>query len=301
MREKIENIYATLVVEWNGLDQSKRKLFTIVFITVLSLLVYKTIGSSARTLYQVYSERKEILERIEICNADIAEIPRVQQLTETYRAKLESLSVAFSNKTDISTLLPPPTVRVNVLEFEPKKMVRSEGFSEVTLDLKYSGVYKNVVDYIEHIENVKVVTELKSLLLSSSHINPSQTQANLVLSIYLGPQADSTLVFSDYLPKKQKVKPGNDYNPEIVVQTPIYFSDQKTKRYAPLRRSVRKVKKKVNFSIDGFWLGRVPKLVVNGKIVKEGEYINGWRLAKIDIAESIAVFEKDGERKKVSF
>jgi len=299
MPEIIENIIKNLKTEWDSLDRKKKKLFSVAAICLFAFLVYKTLGSEVKTLFALRGEYKELSHKLQIYEADIAEIPKIQHQCTVYQSRLDSLSVAFSNKTDLSALLPPKDVRVKLLKFEPAGLERLQGFSRVELNLKCAGRYANVVDYIHHLERTKLVTTIETLVFSASYFDPAETFAEAELSVYLGPNVDSTLVFSDFLNKNVKRRKDQEDSLKIHNQFPISFTGKSHYRAVTYRSKRHNSSRTPNLSVSGIWLGKVPKLVVNGKILKKGDKIYGWQLTSIDVQNSRAIFEKNSLRKEV--
>jgi hypothetical protein len=125
--------------------------------------------------------------------------------------------------------------------------------------------------------------------------SPGMTLAEISLAVYLGPQADSTLVFSSLSGYEKQSSEQEEQTAPVL--EPISFSSQRVQQSL----LPRPAKAEARLTITGVWFGKVPKLMVNKKMVSEGQSVDGWLLEKIDVAASRAFFSRNGTKRELTF
>ena len=294
---KSNQILQNLQIQWNQLHTSKKALVQFLVVLLFLLILKNLFAPKIREYREAKFSYEEVANKLNILNAELSVFDQVVETRERYLEKLDSLSVVFSNKVDISELLPSSSLKINLLEFEPKEMERSEGFTKVLLDLKVTGAYKELVKYMQFIEQAHVISYLDSFYLAPYPEQPSQTLAQISLSVYSGPETDSTLIFTSYW--NGETEEGYDVKTEKA--RPLYIDFNYDPKYSRQRSRPVRRRQEPSLKITGAWLGRVPKLTVNGHVLRIGESISGWVLTAVDKEKRMALFSKNGVRRTVRF
>ena len=294
LKSKLDNFLIILTVQWHKLEPGKKRLVQVLGLVILLIILKNAFVPGIKHYRELAASISDCEDKLHIAQTELSSFAQVQETGQQYAKKLDSLSFAFSDKLDLSLLLPLAAHKVNVLKFEPKKTQRSEGFTKILIDLQVSGGYKEIVDYMKFIENANLVSTLDSFTISPFPANPKQTLARIALSVFSSPNADTTLIFPSY---------GDKENPEKILANPkltgfISFSrsDDAKKIKTPKFRHAR-----TKFTVTGVWLGKVARLAINGKVIKENDIIQGWRVEKIDREHRTATLVKNDMRRVLSF
>ncbi|NOY61276.1 MAG: hypothetical protein GXO75_20380 [Calditrichaeota bacterium] len=294
MKNKLDNLMILLTAQWLKLETGKKRLVQILGLIILLIILKNAFVPGIKHCRELAASINESEDKLHIAQAELSSFAQVRETEQRYARKLDSLSFAFSDKLDLSLLLPLAAHKVNILKFEPRKTQRSEGFTKTLIDLKVSGNYKEIVEYMKFIENAKIVSTLDSFTIAPYPANPKQTLAKIALSVFSGPKADTTLIFPSFGDKENSEKISVPLKSAGFIS---FSGSEDEKKIKPKKFRHARTK----FTVTGVWLGKVTRLAINGQVIKEKDVIRGWRLDKIDREHRTATLVRNGTRQVLAF
>lgn len=206
----------------------------------------------------------------------------MQSLVEAKR-KLSVLEAGLPTQTKIPALLGElvnlaDEFNIDFVSIKPQAIKSEGGYSTLSIEMKFNSGFSDLVNYLHRLENIEQFLNTASIKMEKLKDNfDANANSTLVLSTYLGESASLTqdLGRIKELPKVELAK-----DP---FTTPALAAAARTAES--------------DLALSGIiWKGPQPTAIINDKVVKAGDEINGFIIK--EIVENFVVLHK-GQLKRV--
>jgi hypothetical protein len=136
--------------------------------------------------------------------------------------------------------------------------------------LSFVGTYPDLLSYLTQLGQLPVITAIDSLNLKRSLADPHQLEVSLALSAFLMPAQAG-----------EADKQAKSNTPISLLANPFIVETELPTKMSPTQMATSRAKSRPVFKLQGIWKGKQVQAFINGRVVKVGDKINGYQVARI--------------------
>ena len=252
------------------MDENQRR-FVIgatIFLLAISWLFFTNMYQpKSKAINTIKKTLKSVDEEIATArNSSQTVIEKGQNADKLIKDQLEKLIEKIPTEKEIPYLLNAFFAQIGSNQnidyrfISPKELKSKGSYLEFPIDTSFQADYLDFNYFLKALKSLPSTIRIDMLQITKSP-DPTKLRVDMSLTAFVIPD------------QPQKVLPKNDFGTSYVDPFELQVAEKKLTAF--------KTQNYVGLRLEGFWRGSETMAFINGKVVKVGESINGYRLVTI--------------------